>query len=98
MPQSERPYTIHRGPVTVTLAVNLDGVEKLKKRARVSTDTEFAAVMGYDRGQLSRVLAGKAVPGPKFVAAAVRAFGWHSLKDLLVIVPTNSDTRRRGAA
>lgn len=98
MRKTVRPtYTIPAGPVAFTLAINTEGVERLKKRAKAFTDRDFARVLGVDQGQMSRVLSGKAVPGPRFVAGAARAFGWHALKDLFAVVPV-SEHSTKGAA
>lgn len=98
MHNSVRPtYTIPAGPIAVTLTVSPEGVARLKKRAKAISDKDFARVMGVDQGQMSRVLAGKAAPGPRFIAGAVRAFGWHALKDLFAVVPV-AERNGRGAA
>jgi hypothetical protein len=78
-----------------TLALRADGVAKLKRRAKVTADRDFAAVIGFDQGQMSRVLAGKSAPGPRFIAGAVQAFGWHALKDLFIVVPVDASERQR---
>lgn len=99
MHNSVRPtYNIPPGATAYTLAINLQGVERLKKRAKATTDRDFARVIGVDQAQMSRVLAGKAVPGPRFIAGAVRAFGWHALKELFIVVPVDDARGGRGAA
>lgn len=74
---------------TFTLAIKPAGVDRFKRRAKVETDADFARVLDIDHAQVSRVLAGKAAPGPRFIAGAVAAFGWHALKDLFDIVPVS---------
>lgn len=98
MHNSVRPtYTIPAGPTAVTLTIRVEAVDRFKKRAKAVTDTDFARVIGVDPAQVSRVLAGKAVPGPRFIAGAARAFGWHALKDLFAVVPVDS-RQSKGAA
>ncbi len=98
MHNSVRPtYTIPQGPTALTLTMRPEGVARLKKRAKANTDRDFAYVLGVDPGQMSRVLAGKAVPGPRFVAGAARAFGWHALKELFDWVAVD-DRSSEGAA
>lgn len=89
-------YTIPTGPVAVTLAIRPDGVAKLKLRAKASSDSAFARVIGVNHAQMSRLLAGKAAPGARVIAGAVRAFGWHALKDLFEVVAV--DESEQGAA
>lgn len=98
MHNSVRPtYTIPPGPTAVTLMIRVEAVDRFKKRAKAVTDTDFARAIGVDPAQVSRVLAGKAAPGPRFVAGAARAFGWHALKDLFAWVPVDGRNGKRAA-
>lgn len=98
MHNSVRPtYTIPSGPAAVTLAIRLEGVEKFKRRAKAVTDSDFAKIIGIDQAQVSRVLAGKAAPGPRFIAGAIRAFGYHSVKELFAVVPVPQSGSKEAA-
>lgn len=53
----------------------------------ISTDAEFAARIGINPGQFSRVTTGKAAPGPGFISGVVRVFGLPWFYELFEIVP-----------
>lgn len=61
--------------MTATLRLKLNELDKYRRLKGWKNDTDLARAMGYDAGNLSRVLAGKQTPGPKFIAALVAAFG-----------------------
>ena len=70
-----------------TLALDRDGLAKIRKLAKVNTDRELADLIGIDPGNLSRVLTGKSAPGPKFIAGIIEAFGREWFADLFIVVP-----------
>lgn len=99
MPRPPRPiYTIPPTPAATTLAIRPEGVAKYKARAKANSDSDFARVIGVNHAQMSRLLAGKAAPGARVISGAVRAFGWHALKDLFVVVPLAQAADDKGAA
>ena len=61
--------------MTATLRLKLNELDKYRRLKGWKNDTDLARAMGYDAGNLSRVLAGKQTPGPKFITALVAAFG-----------------------
>jgi transcriptional regulator with XRE-family HTH domain len=75
-----------------TLALKQDGLAKVRKLAKINTDADLAHRIGIDPGNLSRVLAGKAAPGPKFIAGLMDAFGTEWFTDLFEVVPGDEDT------
>lgn len=74
-----------------TLALKLDGLAKVRKLAGIDTDVELARRAGIDAGNLSRVLSGKAAPGPKFVAGLMDTFGTEWFADLFEVVPADAN-------
>lgn len=72
--------------MTTTLRLRTDQLAKLRKLAGLHTNAALAQRMNFDAGNLSRVLAGKQQPGPKFMAALVLAFPGFSLDDLFEVV------------
>lgn len=78
------------GAVTTTLRLKRDALEKYRNLMGLKTDRALAQRMGYDAGNLARVLAGKQTPGPKFIAALVSVFAHAdiTLDDLFEVVPT----------
>lgn len=69
-----------------TLRLKRDQLAKLRKLAGLESNSALAARMDFDAGNLSRVLAGKQQPGPKFIAALVGAFPGFTLDDLFEVV------------
>lgn len=59
---------------------------KMRRLAGLDTNAALAERMGYDAGNLSRVLAGKQSPGPKFIAALVAAFPGFDMDDLFEVI------------
>jgi transcriptional regulator with XRE-family HTH domain len=57
----------------------------MRKLAGLTTDAALAERMGYDAGNLSRVLSGKQAPGPKFIARLVACFPGFDLDDLFLV-------------
>lgn len=72
--------------MATTLRLRTDQLAKLRKLAGLGTNAALAERMHYDAGNLSRVLAGKQTPGPKFIAALVSAFPGFDLDDLFEVV------------
>ena len=73
--------------MTATIRLKLDELAKCRRPAKFDTDAKLAAAMNYDAGNLSRVLAGKQSPGPRFIAALVAAFdGAVGIADLFEVV------------
>ncbi len=73
--------------MTATLRLRTEQVTKYRRLAGLTTDRALAERMDFDAGNLSRVLAGKQAPGPKFIAALVAAFPGLDLDDLFEVVP-----------
>jgi transcriptional regulator with XRE-family HTH domain len=80
------------GIVLATLALKPDGLSKIRKLARIDTDKQLAEMIGLDAATVSRVLTGKAAPGPKFIAGLLDAFGTEWFADLFAVVPGDEDT------
>lgn len=70
-----------------TLGLKLEGLAKVRKLAGIDTDVELARRAGIDPGNLSRVLSGKAAPGPKFIAGLMDTFGTEWFTDLFEVLP-----------
>lgn len=75
-----------------TLALKPDGLNKIRKLARIETDKQLAEMIGMDAATVSRVLTGKAAPGPKFIAGLIGAFGTEWFSDLFAVIPDDEDT------
>ena len=58
---------------TPTLKIRWDLVAALREVKGLDTDLKLARAMGINPGNLSRVIAGKQQPGPKFMASLCRA-------------------------
>lgn len=76
--------------MVATLRLRTDQVAKFRRLAGLDTDKALAERMQFDAGNLSRVLAGKQQPGPKFIAAIVAAFPGMDIDDLFEVVSTES--------
>lgn len=74
------------GGLTATLRLKLDALQKYRNVAGLKTQNALADAMGYDAGNLSRVLRGEQIPGPKFIAALMNAFPDLTLDDLFEVV------------
>lgn len=72
--------------MVATLRLRTDQVAKFRRLANLNTDKALAERMQFDAGNLSRVLAGKQQPGPKFIAAIVAAFPGMDIDDLFEVV------------
>jgi transcriptional regulator with XRE-family HTH domain len=69
-----------------TLAVNLDGLKRLCKRAIIEDDQELARRIGVDGATVYRVLKGKNAPSARFIAGALQTFGHSWFNELFRIV------------
>lgn len=72
--------------MVATLQLRADALQKYRRIAGIDTSDALAKRMGIDPGNLSRVLAGKQMPGPKFIASLVAAFPGLELDDLFEVV------------
>lgn len=72
--------------MSTTLRLRTEQLTKLRKLAGLDSNSSLAQRMNFDAGNLSRVLAGKQQPGPRFMAALVSAFPGFSLDDLFEVV------------
>lgn len=79
------------GVLAATLILKTAELAKYRKLTGLDTQNALAARMGYDAGNLSRVLRGEQVPGPKFIAALVSAFPGLTLDDLFAVVDDTED-------
>lgn len=70
-----------------TLALKTEALDKMRRLAGINTDVELARRIGVDPGNLSRVLSGKAAPGPKTIAGLMQTFGTEWFPDLFEVVP-----------
>lgn len=70
-----------------TLALRQDGLNKVRKLAKITTDKQLAELIDMDAATVSRVLTGKAAPGPKFIAGLIDTFGTEWFADLFEVVP-----------
>lgn len=70
-----------------TLELRPEGLAKIRKLAHIDTDRQLAELIGMDAATVSRVLTGKAAPGPKFIAGLIGAFGPEWFTDLFAVVP-----------
>lgn len=71
--------------MAATLLLKADALAKYRRVAGLDTQAALAARMGFDAGNLSRVLNGTQTPGPKFIAALVSAFDGLTLDDLFEV-------------
>lgn len=79
--------------MAATLVLKSDALAKYRRIAGLDTQTALAERMQFDAGNLSRVLAGKQVPGPKFIAALVGAFPGLTLDDLFEVIDSDDPER-----
>ncbi len=59
--------------VIANLALKSDQIAKIRRWKGLSTNTALAQAMQTDAGNLSRILAGKQQPGPRFIASLCMA-------------------------
>lgn len=69
-----------------TLAINEDGLAQIRAEFRVVQDKDLADRLGVNKATVSRILQGKAAPGPQFIAAMLVAFPvkFESIFDVVV--------------
>jgi len=72
--------------VNTTLRLRAGQLKKLRTVSGITTDAALAARMGMDPATVSRVLSGRAAPGPKFMAALVSCFPGWDLDDLFEVI------------
>lgn len=70
-----------------TLQINPVGLAKIRRLTKTDLDWKFAEAIQVNPATVSRVLTGKAAPGPKFIAGCVEAFGGDCFADLFTVVP-----------
>jgi transcriptional regulator with XRE-family HTH domain len=75
-----------------TLRLKPEGLAKIRKLAGVSTDAQLAEKIGVDKATVSRVITGKAAPGPKFIAGLLNTFGIEWFSDLFLVDPQDGET------
>lgn len=71
-----------------TLSLRIEGLNKLRKLAKIDLDADLAARIGVDPATVSRVLGGRSAPGPKFIAGLLSEFGNEWFEDLFSVIPT----------
>lgn len=71
--------------MVASLRLRAENLAKIRKWKGVKSDADLAGRMGIDAGNLSRVLAGKQTPGPKFIASLCSALD-AELGDLFEVV------------
>lgn len=76
--------------MTAILRLKLAQLTKIRGWCGLEKDSELAAAMQIDAGNLSRVLAGKQQPGPKFIAALCTALK-ADLDDLFEVIDVTED-------
>jgi transcriptional regulator with XRE-family HTH domain len=76
------------------LALDRDGLERLRRYAEITTDGQLAERIGVDPATVSRILSGKCLPGTKFIAGVLAEFGRDCFADIFVIVADDSPRRK----
>lgn len=71
---------------SVTLALHVKGWNEVTKRAGLGTDGAQAAALNISRPHVNQVRNGRCVPGPEFIAAALRAFPDAAFEELFMVV------------
>lgn len=74
-------------PTFARLILKRDMIDKIRRWKGLTTDRSLAEAMQFDAGNLSRVLAGRQQPGPKFIAHLCAALD-AEMDDLFEIVYT----------
>lgn len=76
-----------RGSDVATLKVRTDELARRRRAAGIDdTHIALARYLGVTCGTVSRIYAGKAEPGPRFIAAALAAFPDARMDDLFEVV------------
>jgi transcriptional regulator with XRE-family HTH domain len=68
-----------------TLTIDVQCFETLRQNQGLDTVQSLATALGVDKGTASRVLNGKAAPGPRFISSVLRTFPV-KFEDVFVIV------------
>lgn len=68
-----------------TLTIDVQCFESLRKDQGLDTVQSLATALGVDKGTASRVLNGKAAPGPRFISSVLRTFPI-KFEDVFVVV------------
>lgn len=84
--------------MSATIALRNRQFRKFTALKGWATDTAIAAAIGYDRGNLSRVLQGTQAPGAKFIAGCLTAFPELEFADLFEVLPTDGSAGAAGSA
>ncbi|GAB3227797.1 helix-turn-helix domain-containing protein [Mycolicibacterium hippocampi] len=71
--------------MTHTLAINHPALTELRASTRTTTNEALARAIGVDTSTVSRVLAGTAAPGPRFIAGVLLTFGTARFSDVFTI-------------
>lgn len=77
--------------MSATIALRTRQFKKFTALKGLHTDTAIAEAIDYDRGNLSRVLAGTQAPGAKFIAGCLAAFPELEFSDLFDVVAPGED-------
>lgn len=77
--------------LSASIALRSRQFQKFMALKGLKTDTAIAATIGCDRGNLSRVLAGKQAPGARFIAGCLVAFPELEFSDLFEVVDSDED-------
>lgn len=81
--------TCHDHRLMATLTINHEGLARLRKDAKAPvTNNGLARLLGVDKATVSRVLSGRAVPGPRFIVGSLRAFGTVLFSDVFLVTET----------
>lgn len=78
-------------PTFARLVLKRDMIDKIRRWKGLTTDAALAKAMQFDAGNLSRVLAGKQQPGPKFIAHLCAALD-AEMDDLFEVIYAAEDT------
>lgn len=68
-----------------TLTIDVQCFEALRKDQGLDTVQSLATALGVDKGTASRVLNGKAAPGPRFISSVLRTFPI-KFEDVFIVV------------
>jgi transcriptional regulator with XRE-family HTH domain len=78
-------------PDVAKLVLRRDQLAKFRRiKGGIDADTEFAAQIGVNPGQVSRVLGGKSAPGTRFIAGCLELFGIECFADLFSVEPDDT--------
>jgi hypothetical protein len=77
-----------------TIAINYDGLKRLRRVAFPGSDARLAAAIGVNHSMFSRVMSGQQAPSPRFIGGALQLFGTARFNDIFKVVddPTRADT------